>query len=89
MQTIRHFLVTGRVQGVGFRYATASKANALNLSGWVKNLASGEVETIVQGETNNVEEFESWLWAGPKYARVKNVEQTPAIEQRFDGFQIL
>lgn len=45
-----HLLVAGRVQGVGFRWATLEIANELGLVGWVKNRADGQVEIVVQGQ---------------------------------------
>ncbi|MGI9319485.1 MAG: acylphosphatase [bacterium] len=89
MDAIRHYIIRGRVQGVGFRYATARKAEQLNLRGWVRNLPSGEVETVVQGEQSNAEEFESWLWVGPDYSRVTAVILKSPPDQQFTRFEIL
>lgn len=83
-----HYFIKGRVQGVGFRYATAQKADQLDLCGWVKNLPSGDVEAVVQGDPSSVEEFERWLWQGPRYSRVRSVESTPCSKQEFSGFTI-
>lgn len=58
-----HLLVAGRVQGVGFRWATLEIANELGLVGWVKNRADGQVEIVVQGQHAAVRTFKknpSW-----------------------------
>ena len=84
----RRFIVQGRVQGVGFRYATVRKAEELGLTGWVKNLPAGDVETVAQGEAEMLEEFERWLWIGPDYSRVSRVELKNPPNNYFDGFEI-
>ena len=76
MTTTRHFIVSGRVQGVGFRHGTRVMAEQLELSGWVKNLPGGEVEVVAVGDPKNLAEFETWLWAGPSHARVTGVAAT-------------
>lgn len=88
MLIVRRYIVRGRVQGVGFRYATARKAKEYNLTGWVKNLPSGEVETVVQGEQQLLDDFERWLWQGPEYSRVTEVELETAPDQNFETFKI-
>ena len=69
-----HCFVEGRVQGVFYRASTQQEANHLNLNGWVKNCPDGMVELIACGETKDLQEFEAWLWQGPQYAQVSNVE---------------
>jgi len=58
-----HILFSGAVQGVGFRYTTASFAQQLSLTGWVKNLSDGRVEIIVEGPREKIEELLSVLKA--------------------------
>ncbi|MCJ7755586.1 MAG: acylphosphatase [Thermoanaerobaculales bacterium] len=70
-------IVTGRVQGVGFRYATLSEGQQRNLTGWVRNLPSGQVEVLAQGPPATVDDFVEWLAIGPRPASVINVEVTP------------
>ncbi len=70
--------ICGRVQGVGFRAWTERQANALGLSGWVRNLASGEVEALFCGPAYGVEMMLAACRKGPPYARVSNLEITPA-----------
>ncbi len=81
-------LIKGRVQGVGYRYSTQEKARSLDLSGWVRNLVDGRVETIVIGEPAAVEVFIQWLHTGPPAARVDLVEVETHPLQQFEGFSI-
>jgi acylphosphatase len=74
-----HFRVSGRVQGVGFRYAALNEAQRLGLAGWVRNLADGRVEVLAQGEAARLERFHAWLQQGPPGARVTAVERTPQV----------
>ncbi len=66
-------IVSGRVQGVGFRAFVADAARAERLAGWVRNLADGRVEVRVAGEAESVGRFEWQLWQGPAGARVDDV----------------
>jgi len=75
--TIR-VLVSGRVQGVGYRQACREQAQALALSGWVRNLDDGRVELLVQGDEAPVRELIAWLHRGPDLARVDEVDIAPA-----------
>jgi acylphosphatase len=69
-----HAVVHGRVQGVFFRKTTCQQANALGLSGWVRNLANGAVETEFQGEGETVARMLDWLAQGPSRSNVTRVE---------------
>ncbi len=75
-------LISGRVQGVGFRAAMAKKAAAVGgLQGSVRNLADGRVEALLQGSPQAVEELLAWARKGPLLAKVHSVEvqeQPPA-----------
>jgi acylphosphatase len=66
-------IVTGRVQGVGFRASTVEEARAYGLTGWVRNLADGAVELEVQGEEARVTALLAWCAHGPPAARVAGV----------------
>jgi acylphosphatase len=66
--------VTGRVQGVGFRYATLQEAQQRGLSGWVRNLADGRVEVLAQGPAASVDGLVGWIGTGPRFASVVDVE---------------
>lgn len=71
-------VVGGRVQGVGFRYSTVDQANRHGVTGWVRNMPSGQVEVFVQGPDVNVDALLAWLAIGPRLASVTGVEIVPA-----------
>lgn len=68
-----HATVTGRVQGVGFRDATARTARRLGLAGWVRNRADGSVEVLAEGDEAALADLESFLRTGPRLAAVTDV----------------
>lgn len=70
----RRYLVRGRVQGVFFRASTRDQARRLGLTGWARNLPSGEVEVVACGAPERLAALEAWLWQGPPAARVSAVE---------------
>jgi acylphosphatase len=74
----RHVVVHGRVQGVGFRFATQREARRLGLVGWVSNRADGAVEVHFEGAALLVAELEEWLTRGPVTARVERIEACDA-----------
>jgi acylphosphatase len=78
---VHHVRVTGRVQGVGFRWFVRERADALGLAGWVKNRSDGSVELLVSGDANAAEQFLAAVRRGPPHARVDAVEavSTPAV----------
>lgn len=69
-----HVLVSGRVQGVGYRQGCRRAARLLDLVGWVRNLADGRVELFAQGPDDKVDRLLDWVWAGPSGAQVVGVE---------------
>jgi acylphosphatase len=80
MLVARRFLVSGRVQGVGFRYFAQEAALLEGLSGWVRNLPGGAVEVLAEGDTEAVERFARRIARGPAMARVDDLaasEETP------------
>jgi acylphosphatase len=74
MRVARRYLVSGRVQGVGFRYFTQDRARREGLSGIVRNLPDGRVEAVAEGDLESLERFEAALRRGPSHARVEAVE---------------
>lgn len=88
MTICRRFTVSGRVQGVGFRYAACDEARRLAITGWVRNLRSGDVEAVACGAADPVRAFEQWLWRGPRAARVTRVVGVDAPVERFEGFEV-
>ena len=83
-----HYLVTGRVQGMGYRAATRAAARRLGLSGWVRNTPQGKVELIACGDAAALQEFETWLWQGPAQAQVTAVVKSVAALAAFPDFDI-
>ena len=74
MVPVHHVRVTGRVQGVGFRWFVRERADALGLAGWVKNRSDGSVELLVSGEAAASEQFLAAVRRGPPHARVDAIE---------------
>jgi acylphosphatase len=72
-EIVKHYLISGRVQGVGFRAFTARLAVKLDLKGWVRNLRDGRVEAFAKGSAARLLEFESSLRAGPPQGRVETL----------------
>jgi acylphosphatase len=84
-----HCIVSGLVQGVGFRYFAYREATALGLNGYARNLYSGEVETYAEGEHAALENFVGRLKIGPRSAMVKAVKVTWGQAPRgVQGFNI-
>lgn len=68
-----HIIVKGRVQGVAFRYHARNFAHQIKVYGWIRNLTNGDVELMVEGTKNSVEEMVKWCKIGPPMALVENV----------------
>ncbi|ELP5729580.1 acylphosphatase [Vibrio vulnificus] len=83
------FVVSGIVQGVGFRYHTSHKGLEFNLVGYAKNLNNGDVEVIACGEPEKIEEFAQWLKDGPRSSRVDGLSREEITYRDFKGFEIL
>ena len=71
-----HLRITGRVQGVEYRYFAYNTANQLGLRGYVRNLWNGEVEAVVKGPRNLIERMIQYLRQGPAMARVDDIDIT-------------
>ena len=82
---VRHFLVRGRVQGVGFRWFVQREASELSLSGWVRNTEEGEVELVVSGDAEGLEELRRSLEKGPRGSRVDQVLEHALAESEAEG----
>jgi len=81
-------LISGRVQGVGYRYSTREQAEALKVVGWVRNLPNGQVEALVVGDRTKVDQLLSWFHKGPPSAKVTAVEVEEQPAQPFESFEI-
>lgn len=69
-----HLTISGRVQGVFFRASAREAAARLGLTGWVRNLPDGRVETVAEGPKEKLQQFHQWCQYGPPGARVNGVE---------------
>ena len=74
MRVARRYVIGGRVQGVGFRYFTEAAAVREGVAGWVRNLADGRVEVMLEGEQDAVDRVEARSPPRPAPARVEQVE---------------
>ena len=72
----RRWLVSGQVQGVGFRYFVVREATGLGLRGWTRNLPDGQVEVVAEGESVRLDGLRAALQRGPRHAEVAGVEET-------------
>ena len=81
-----HVLITGRVQGVGFRWWTKQAAGGLGLDGWVRNRFDGSVEAVFSGDVAAVEAMLGKCRIGPSVARVDNVVTRDVEAPDVQGF---
>ena len=82
--TIRHVTISGRVQGVGYRYWVEQQARALGLEGWVRNRRDGSVEALFAGPADVVSDMVVSSRRGPSSARVDAVQEEPADPDALD-----
>ncbi len=84
-----HIVVSGRVQGVGFRYAAVRQARRLGLLGWTRNTSDGNVEIVAEGEAERIRALIAWCHTGPPGAAVSAVRQSELPgDGRLDDFTI-
>ena len=69
------WLISGRGQGVGFRWYTVRRAEECGVVGWVRNLPDGRVEAMAKGHADQIAEFHAALSCGPRLSRVENVDK--------------
>ena len=84
----RRALVSGRVQGVGFRFFARRAAESAGVAGWARNLPDGRVETVVEGEDSAVERYLEKVRRGPMGGRVDGVEVEDLAPEGLKGFRI-
>lgn len=82
-----HVFVSGRVQGVSYRYFTMLEAQQLGVNGWVRNLSDGRVEAVFEGSRKVVEEVINWCNKGPTAAVVKDVAVEYEEPEGLQGFE--
>jgi len=82
--------ITGKVQGVGFRYYVLRQAQELGIRGWVSNKPNGDVEALAQGEKTDLEQFIFKVKEGPSFSRVEDVSLNWLNEtEQYFGFEIV
>jgi acylphosphatase len=84
----RRWLVSGRVQGVGFRYFAQRRADELGLNGWARNLDDGRVEVYATGPAERLSDLAAALHMGPRMAEVRGVEEMEDTVQKIAGFSV-
>lgn len=89
MRVARRFVISGRVQGVGFRYFARERALVEGVTGWVRNRADGRVEAHAEGDAEAVTRLERALRSGPSGARVDDVfVDTESPTGAYDTFSV-
>lgn len=89
MRVARRYVITGRVQGVGFRWFTHDAAAREGVHGWVRNMADGSVEVMAEGDQASVDRVEAAVRRGPSSARVERFDaEALAPAGRTTGFEI-
>ena len=84
----RRATVTGRVQGVGFRFFAERAARELGVRGWVRNLPNGAVEAVAEGEEEAIDRFFERLRKGPQGSRVERLAEEELSAGGFSSFEI-
>jgi acylphosphatase len=85
----KKFLITGRVQGVGYRYFAERWASQLGICGYVKNLWDGNVEVYAIGDAVALEELKRQLAEGPRSARIAAIDESDeTVDKRYNRFII-
>jgi acylphosphatase len=87
-QIARLYLVRGRVQGVGYRDYTQRAADALGVTGYVRNLDDGRVEVYAAGPPDKLSDLAAALRKGPRFSDVRGVDEQEAATRSYTGFQV-
>ena len=88
MFVARRYLISGRVQGVGYRYFAQRVASEIGVTGWASNLPDGRVEAHANGTKKQLDEFEARLRQGPRSADVETFEVSETAVSGTAGFDI-
>ena len=84
-----HAYIKGRVQGVGYRYNALQKAHELGLTGWIRNLRDGRVETLAQGEHEDLNQYLVFLRKGSISADVRDIDyEFDEVQDEFEQFTV-
>ena len=85
-----HVFVSGYVQGVFYRHSMSQVARGAGVTGWVRNLADGRVEAVLEGDETDVQKVVAWCHSGPPHATVQDVDVAwePASRE-FSGFSTI
>jgi acylphosphatase len=86
----RHYniFVSGKVQGVSYRFNAQAKAHQFDLTGFVKNLPNGKVYVEVEGTEANINKFIEWCYVGPRLAKVSEVKAEESELQGYQTFEV-
>jgi acylphosphatase len=84
----KRLVISGRVQGVGFRYWLVEQAEALGVAGWVRNRPDGSVEALIAGDIDAVEELARLCRRGPRLASVVSIMEELAEPPKQPGFHM-
>lgn len=87
MMIVKHVIIHGRVQGVGFRYSMLAEASRAGVTGWVRNRRDGTVEATIAGPSDKVDDVIVWAHTGPPGSQVTGVKVSDA-EGSFSGFEM-
>jgi acylphosphatase len=85
VMTVLHFLIQGRVQGVGFRWFVHREASELDLHGWVRNTEDGDVEVVAAGTAEDLADLRTALRRGPRGSRVDRLIEHYLDEREAKG----
>jgi acylphosphatase len=86
-ETTIHLIITGRVQGVGYRAWCKATADECGLSGWVRNRRDGSVEALARGGAEDIEKFVAACRQGPTFAKVDDIARSLSAEVPPWGFE--
>ncbi|WP_214801391.1 acylphosphatase [Exiguobacterium sp. s194] len=88
MKQVQHLIVSGRVQGVGFRYFAQATALEYGITGWVRNLNDGTVELQIEGDAERLESYKRALYDGNRFVEVERIEAEDTTVESFRKFDI-
>ncbi|PSB18794.1 acylphosphatase [filamentous cyanobacterium CCP1] len=84
-----HVFISGRVQGVGYRFSAQDMALLLKVNGWVRNLRDGRVEAVFEASREKVDEMLQWCRKGPPAAQVTDIQVSYEPPEGINGFEMI